>query len=110
MRRKLFGATVLTALAAALLFGGSASSSSDRTLATINIRTLNIANALPLDLGIQNAIKRAYRKRKVSPKDVLRIGAKWTPYSSVASWYLWRSLDNGAGQAAPSRVPRRRSS
>ena len=63
-----------------------------------------------LDLGIQNAIKRAYRKRKVSPKDVLRIGAKWTPYSSIASWYLWRSLDNGAGQAAPSRVPRRRSS
>jgi NitT/TauT family transport system substrate-binding protein len=53
MRRRLFGATVLTALAAALLFGGSASSSSDRTLATINVRSLNIANALPLDLGVQ---------------------------------------------------------
>ena len=53
MRRRLFGVTVLTALAAALLFGGSASSSSDRTLATINLRTLNIANALPLDLGVQ---------------------------------------------------------
>jgi len=53
MRRRLFGAAVLTALAAALLFGGSASSSSDRTLATINLRTLNIANALPLDLGVQ---------------------------------------------------------
>lgn len=52
-----------------------------------------------LDLGIQNAIKRAYRKRKVTPKDVLRIGAKWSPYSSIACWYLWRSLDNGAGQA-----------
>jgi DNA-3-methyladenine glycosylase II len=51
-----------------------------------------------LDLGIQNAIKRAYRKRKVAPKDVLRIGAKWSPYSSVACWYLWRSLDNGGGQ------------
>ena len=51
-----------------------------------------------LDLGIQNAIKRAYRKRKVGPKDVLRIGAKWTPYSSIACWYLWRSLDNGGGQ------------
>src|SRR5881275_1710239 len=53
MRRRLFGATVLAALAAALLFGGSASSSSDRTLTTINLRTLNIANALPLDLGVQ---------------------------------------------------------
>ncbi|HMC55518.1 MAG TPA: DNA-3-methyladenine glycosylase [Gemmatimonadaceae bacterium] len=51
-----------------------------------------------LDLGIQNAIKRAYRKRKVSPKDVLRIGAKWSPFASIACWYLWRSLDNGGGQ------------
>ena len=51
-----------------------------------------------LDLGIQNAIKRAYRKRQVKPKDVLRIGAKWSPYASVACWYLWRSLDNGGGQ------------
>jgi DNA-3-methyladenine glycosylase II len=47
-----------------------------------------------LDLGIQNAIKRAYRKRGVvKPKDVERIGAKWRPYASVASWYMWRSLE-----------------
>jgi 3-methyladenine DNA glycosylase/8-oxoguanine DNA glycosylase len=52
-----------------------------------------------LDLGIQNAIKRAYRKRKrPTPKDVKKIGAKWSPHSSVASWYLWRSLENGDGQ------------
>lgn len=56
-----------------------------------------------LDLGIQNAIKRAYRKRQVTPKDVLRIGAKWSPYSSIACWYLWRSLDNGGGQAGASK-------
>lgn len=63
---------------------------------------LGRADVLPdLDLGIQNAIKRAYRKRKVMPKDVLRIGARWTPYSSVACWYLWRSLDNGGGQLGP---------
>ena len=60
---------------------------------------LGRADVLPeLDLGIQNAIKRAYRKKKVLPKDVLRIGAKWSPYSSIACWYLWRSLDNGDGQ------------
>ena len=47
-----------------------------------------------LDLGIQNAIKRAYRKRKCAPKDVLRIGSRWSPYASIACWYLWRSLDN----------------
>src|SRR5689334_326257 len=47
-----------------------------------------------LDLGIQNAIKRAYRMRKQpGPKDVVRIGKKWAPHSSVASWYLWRLLD-----------------
>src|SRR5688500_2228783 len=65
-------------------------------------------NVLPdLDLGIQNAIKRAYRKRKCSPKDVLRIGSKWSPYSSIACWYLWRSLDNGGGQLG-SEAKRRR--
>jgi 3-methyladenine DNA glycosylase/8-oxoguanine DNA glycosylase len=26
------------------------------------------------------------------------IGEKWRPYASVASWYLWRSLENGDGQ------------
>jgi DNA-3-methyladenine glycosylase II len=52
-----------------------------------------------LDLGIQNAIRRAYRKRKrPTPKDVLKIGAKWSPHASVACWYLWRSLENGDGQ------------
>src|SRR5512146_1229744 len=54
-----------------------------------------------LDLGIQNAIRRAYRKRKrPGPKDVRKIGAKWSPHSTVACWYLWRSLENGDGQAA----------
>ncbi|HEY7233610.1 MAG TPA: DNA-3-methyladenine glycosylase [Gemmatimonadaceae bacterium] len=47
-----------------------------------------------LDLGIQNAIRRAYRLRKQpGPKDVKRIGKSWTPHASVASWYLWRSLE-----------------
>ncbi|HEY2164133.1 MAG TPA: DNA-3-methyladenine glycosylase [Gemmatimonadaceae bacterium] len=59
-------------------------------------------NVLPeLDLGIQNAIRRAYGKRKrPSPKQVRAIGAKWSPHSTVASWYLWRSLENGDGQGA----------
>jgi 3-methyladenine DNA glycosylase/8-oxoguanine DNA glycosylase len=52
-----------------------------------------------LDLGIQNAIRKAYRMRKrPTPKQVKRLGAKWSPHSSVASWYLWRSLENGDGQ------------
>lgn len=47
-----------------------------------------------LDLGIQKGIQRAYRMRKLpTPKRVTEIGAKWAPYRTVASWYLWRSLD-----------------
>jgi DNA-3-methyladenine glycosylase II len=47
-----------------------------------------------LDLGIQNAIQRAYglRKRPPPPR-VTKIGAVWAPYRTVASWYLWRSLE-----------------
>jgi 3-methyladenine DNA glycosylase/8-oxoguanine DNA glycosylase len=57
-----------------------------------------------LDLGIQNAIHRAYRMRKKpGPKDVLRVGKKWAPHSSVASWYLWRSLDGGPATKRPQK-------
>lgn len=71
-------------------------------------------NVLPeLDLGIQKGIQRAYRLRALpTPQRVREIGAKWGPYATIACWYLWRSLDNGDGQAAPrakSAVPSPRS-
>jgi len=60
-----------------------------------------------LDLGIQNAIRRAYRLRKQpGPKDVKRIGKNWTPHASVASWYLWRSLEGVAPPAAKKKRTR----
>ena len=47
-----------------------------------------------LDLGIRNAIKKAYRVRGVpNGKRIQKLGAPWRPYASVACWYLWRSLD-----------------
>jgi DNA-3-methyladenine glycosylase II len=47
-----------------------------------------------LDLGIQKAIQRAYRlRRRPLPERVLKIGAVWAPYRTIASWYLWRSLE-----------------
>ena len=59
-----------------------------------------------LDLGIQNAIRRAYRLRKQpGPKDVKRIGKNWTPHASVASWYLWRSLESPAPPTAKKSRP-----
>ena len=58
-------------------------------------------NVLPeLDLGVQKAIQRAYRLRSLpKPDRVRKIGAKWAPYSTVACWYLWRSLDGEGGEA-----------
>ena len=57
---------------------------------------LHRPDVLPVgDLGIVNAIKNVYRLRKPpTPERIRKIGAAWQPYRSVASWYLWRSLDN----------------
>jgi DNA-3-methyladenine glycosylase II len=47
-----------------------------------------------LDLGVQKGIQKAYRLRKLpTPAQVLRRGAKWAPYRTVASWYMWRVLE-----------------
>jgi DNA-3-methyladenine glycosylase II len=55
-------------------------------------------NVFPIaDLGIRNAIRRAYNLPEVpKPADLLRISACWHPYCSVATWYLWRSLEGSA--------------
>lgn len=51
-----------------------------------------------LDLGIRNAIRKAYRVRGVpNAKRIAKIGQPWRPYASIACWYLWRSLDGPAG-------------
>ncbi|MHB1223834.1 MAG: DNA-3-methyladenine glycosylase family protein [Gemmatimonadaceae bacterium] len=47
-----------------------------------------------LDLGVQKGIQLAYGLDTLpAPRDVLRIAEPWAPYRTVASWYLWRSLD-----------------
>jgi DNA-3-methyladenine glycosylase II len=47
------------------------------------------------DLGVRAAIKKAYNLTDLpSPAEMEKIAAAWRPYCSVASWYLWRSLDN----------------
>jgi DNA-3-methyladenine glycosylase II len=52
-------------------------------------------NVLPTgDLGVRTAIQRAYKKRKLPlPKHIEKLAENWHPYCSVASWYLWRSLE-----------------
>jgi DNA-3-methyladenine glycosylase II len=47
------------------------------------------------DLGVRAAIKKAYGLPDLpKPQEMEKIAAAWRPYCSVASWYLWRSLDN----------------
>ena len=52
-------------------------------------------DVFPLDdLGLQKALRLHYFKgRKVSLARMRKLGATWAPYRSVATWYLWRSLD-----------------
>jgi DNA-3-methyladenine glycosylase II len=57
--------------------------------------TLRRPNVLPTgDYGIQMAMKKHYRKRKLpKPAQMEKIAKPWEPYRSVACWYLWKSLD-----------------
>lgn len=55
------------------------------------------------DLGLMNAVQRAYGLRTRPDARRLRtIGEKWRPYRSIAAWYLWQSL------SLPPRRPIRR--
>jgi DNA-3-methyladenine glycosylase II len=46
------------------------------------------------DLGIRKAMQRAYGyKRLPAPVTMRRHARKWIPYRTIATWYLWRSLD-----------------
>jgi DNA-3-methyladenine glycosylase II len=57
--------------------------------------SLRRPNVLPTgDYGVQVAVKRHYKKRKLpKPKDLEKIARAWEPYRSIACWYMWRSLD-----------------
>lgn len=52
-------------------------------------------NVLPLDdVGLINGISRNYFSGEVvSRSDAREVAAAWTPYCTVATWYIWRSLD-----------------
>jgi DNA-3-methyladenine glycosylase II len=52
-------------------------------------------NVLPLDdIGLQNGISQAYFSGEpVSRSEIREVAATWAPYCSVATWYIWRSLD-----------------
>jgi DNA-3-methyladenine glycosylase II len=62
------------------------------------IFALERTDVLPTgDLGIRNAIRKAYQLEALpTPEEMERMAHHWHPYCSVASWYLWRSLEPDA--------------
>jgi len=49
------------------------------------------------DLGIRAAVRNAYHFEVLpTPVEVERVGERWRPYRTVASWYLWRSVEPNA--------------
>ena len=52
-------------------------------------------DVLPLaDIGLQRAMGVNYKDGgKLGESEMKRIAAPWRPWRSVATWYLWRSLD-----------------
>lgn len=71
------------------------------------IFTLGRLDVLPTgDLGIRKAMMRLYKLSEIpDPAMCVTIANKhgWHPYESVASWYLWASLDNTPVTAKPSK-------
>jgi DNA-3-methyladenine glycosylase II len=60
------------------------------------IFALRRRDVLPIgDLGVRAAMKKDYGLEELpTAEEMERIASAWRPYCSVASWYLWRSLDN----------------
>jgi len=58
--------------------------------------TFNRSNIWPIqDIGLLRAISNNYNKKYLPPKKfILDLQKKFSPYCSVATWFLWRSIDN----------------
>ena len=57
--------------------------------------TYNRSNIWPIqDIGLLRAISKNYKKEYLPPLSYVKfLNKKFTPYCSVATWYLWRSID-----------------
>ena len=57
--------------------------------------TYNRSNIWPIqDIGLLRAISKNYKKKYLPPEKFVKLlNKRFTPYCSVATWYLWRSID-----------------
>ena len=65
------------------------------TVQMLLIFRLNRLDVLPVDdLGLRKGIKLVYGLDDLPDRNTIEsFGERWKPYRSIASWYLWRSLD-----------------
>ena len=70
-------------------------STKDISLYMFLIFTIGSSNIFPSgDLGFVKAISKHYKRDlPISEKFLSKLFKRWSPYSSIATWYLWRSLD-----------------
>ncbi len=62
---------------------------------------LGRTDVLPVDdLGLRKAAKKAYRLRKLPERDRFeQLAEKWHPYSSISTFYLWKSMEKSEAPA-----------
>jgi len=60
---------------------------------------MNRCDVLPVDdLGVRAGIRKVYNLDELPDrKTIERLGQRWKPYCTIASWYLWRSLEFSDG-------------
>jgi DNA-3-methyladenine glycosylase II len=60
------------------------------------------ADVLPVgDYGFRSAVKNLFKLKELpKPDEATRIATPWVPYRSIATWYLWRSLENSNSEKA----------
>lgn len=65
------------------------------TVQMLLIFRLQRQDVLPVDdLGVRAGIRKIYSLQELPNRQIVTsLGEKWQPYRSVASWYLWRSLE-----------------
>ena len=73
------------------------------TVQMLLIFRLNRHDVLAVDdLGVRAAIRKVYGLDELpSRQTVEHLGQRWKPYCTIASWYLWRSLDEPTKTTSP---------
>jgi DNA-3-methyladenine glycosylase II len=65
--------------------------------------TLNRTDILPVDdFGVREGYRRLHGlEAQPKPRELAAIGEMWSPWRSVASWYLWRAAEERPATPMP---------